>query len=403
MSVAEMLATVRTNRQKVWQRGKDLLDRAHSENRELTAAENRVWVDLNEDINAFDERIEELADLERRDREHSPGREKYERSFGGSRDQYRSTDKDLQALLHGELRSFEVPFTDWSLETRDLTVGTASAGGDTVPTGFVRKLNRFLVERSVILSTGVRVLDTPGGEDLEIPKSTAIGTAALTAEGASIAESDPAFSKITLKSYKYAQLLQVSRELAEDSGIDILDFIAEDAGIAIGQAVGTDLTVGDGASKPSGLITDSTSNVGATGQSGVPTADELIDLYFKLPVPYRSGAVWLFSDSGWQNVRKLKTTTNEYLIDDLSQTGEMRLLGKSVFVDPDVSDPALNAKSVVFFNPEQFVVRRVGQIKFERSDDFAFANDLISFRSILRIDGKLMQATASQVYTGAAS
>ncbi len=63
----------------------------------------------------------------------------------------------------------------------------------------------------------------------------------------------------------------------------------------------------------------------------------------------------------------------------------------------------MNATSAVFFNPQQFVVRPVGAIRFERSDDFAFANDLISFRSILRIDGALMQATASQLYVGWAS
>ncbi len=49
------------------------------------------------------------------------------------------------------------------------------------------------------------------------------------------------------------------------------------------------------------------------------------------------------------------------------------------------------------------MVRRVGGIKFERSDDFAFANDLVSFRALVRIDGALMQATASQLYVGGAS
>ncbi len=57
----------------------------------------------------------------------------------------------------------------------------------------------------------------------------------------------------------------------------------------------------------------------------------------------------------------------------------------------------------MFFSPSQFVVRRVGGIKFERSDDFAFANDLITFRAVMRADGDLIDATAIQVYTGGAS
>ena len=35
--------------------------------------------------------------------------------------------------------------------------------------------------------------------------------------------------------------------------------------------------------------------------------------------------------------------------------------------------------------------------------DFAFANDLVSFRALVRIDGALMQATAAQLYVGGAS
>jgi hypothetical protein len=45
----------------------------------------------------------------------------------------------------------------------------------------------------------------------------------------------------------------------------------------------------------------------------------------------------------------------------------------------------------------------VTPIRFERSDDFAFGNDLISFRVLYRTDGKLGDTNAVKTYVTAAS
>jgi hypothetical protein len=44
-----------------------------------------------------------------------------------------------------------------------------------------------------------------------------------------------------------------------------------------------------------------------------------------------------------------------------------------------------------------------GPIRFDRSDDFAFANDLITFRATVRIDGDLPQTSAIKYFIGGAS
>jgi hypothetical protein len=44
-----------------------------------------------------------------------------------------------------------------------------------------------------------------------------------------------------------------------------------------------------------------------------------------------------------------------------------------------------------------------GGISFERSDDYAFANDLITFRARVRIDGDLPQTAAVKYFIGGAS
>jgi HK97 family phage major capsid protein len=46
----------------------------------------------------------------------------------------------------------------------------------------------------------------------------------------------------------------------------------------------------------------------------------------------------------------------------------------------------------------RYFVRLVNGIRFERSDDFKFQNDLISFRCILRLDGALIDTAAVKTF-----
>jgi HK97 family phage major capsid protein len=56
---------------------------------------------------------------------------------------------------------------------------------------------------------------------------------------------------------------------------------------------------------------------------------------------------------------------------------------------------ATGAKSVAFGDLSQFFIRMVGGVRFERSDDYAFANDLVTFRAILRADSVLVDQTGA--------
>jgi HK97 family phage major capsid protein len=50
-------------------------------------------------------------------------------------------------------------------------------------------------------------------------------------------------------------------------------------------------------------------------------------------------------------------------------------------------------KSVIFGNLSSYFVRQVGGIRVDRSDDFAFNQDLITFRAQVRLDGNLIQTS----------
>jgi HK97 family phage major capsid protein len=291
-----------------------------------------------------------------------------------------------------------------TFEKRDVLT---SSTGAPVPTSFYDQIVEHMVVAGPMLQTST-MINTAGGEALQIPRTSAYSTASLTAQGSAFSESDPTFqSFITLNAYKYGHLIQVSREMIDDSGVDLLGFLARQSGIAIGVAVNTALTTGTDSTMPNGIAVAAGSGVtGGTGVVGAFTADNLIDLSYSVNSAYRRmpGTGWMMATSALAATRKLKDTYGQYLFQPSLQAGQPdQLLGYAIYENPDVAAVGTAAKSVLFGNLREYYVRMAGGIAFERSDDYAFANDLITFRARVRIDGDLPQTAAVKYFIGGAS
>lgn len=145
---------------------------------------------------------------------------------------------------------------------------------------------------------------------------------------------------------------------------------------------------------------------GGTGVAGVPTGDDLIDLVHSVPPPYRNGACWLMHDSTVGKVRKLKTSGGgDYIWAPSFREGEPDLLlGYPVYTEPNMPAAGTGVMSIFYGNLNRgYVIRDVSSLRFERSDDFAFANDLVTFRAILRTDGTPLDRKAIRGFKGAAT
>lgn len=388
-------------RLRAWNEIRAISDTAAAEARDFSAEEEGAWQKGNADIAAIDERLSVLLDAEQRTADIEAALAKYGPVEAPAAPL--TVEDELRALGRGEVRSVIVP-----AERRDLTKGTATAGGHTVPTSFFGQVWEHMIESSAILQAGATVINTASGENLEIPVTTAHSSGALITEGSTLTESDPAFAKRTLGAYKYGLSIQVSSELVADTGFDLLGYLARQAGRAVGNALGTDLVTGNASSKPSGIVqTASTGVTGGTTVSGAFTADNLIDLHFSVIAPYRASTscAWIMRDATLASVRKLKDSQNQYLWQPGLQVGAPDvLLGKPVYTDPNVAAVGLSAKSVIFGDISTYYVRLAGGVRFERSDDFAFQNDLVTFRAIVRGDGILADQTgAVKVFVGGAS
>lgn len=380
-----------------------LLERAEADKRELDAEEQRQFDEMSRDCDSLRQQIDNMvkfaADMEAADTALREAGHKMPADKPDLATQFRQ-------LAQGEIRSISMKASHEEL--RALSKGTATAGGNTVKTSFIGRLYEHLVESASMLRAGATVWNTDQGELIDVPITTAHGTAALVAEAGTIPQGDPAFGKRQLGAYKYGDLILVPNELLTDTSVNLEDYLARQAGRAVGNAFGAHLITGTGSAQPAGIVTLATLGVtGGTGVAGAPTFDNLIDLYYAVIPPYRNSpdAGWLIRDATAAGLRKLKDSSGRYLWEPSVVPGTPdTILGKAVYTDPNVAATATNAKSVLFGDMSAYVVRIVNNIRYERSDDFKFDTDVVAFRCLIRGDGLLIDQTgAVKYYVGAAT
>jgi HK97 family phage major capsid protein len=385
-------------RAKAWEEAKALLDSAAAEKRDLSAEENQTYDRIMADLDQRSLVMETMKAQAEREERAAEAMSGFESQVKPAVAVPAINEAELiRSLARGEIRSH-------SFEKRDVTKGSTGAP---VPTSFYDQVIMLARHVGPMLETST-ILNTAGGENLQIPSLSAYSTGTVSSEAAAIGESDPTFNAFkTLGAYKYSFLTQISREMVEDAGVDILGFLATQTGNALGYAVNGALTTGTGTVQPTGIVTAAGSGItGGTGVTGAFTADNLIDLVYSVDTAGRTlpGTGWQMNAKAISAVRKLKDNAGQYLFSpSLSADARDLLLGYPIFENPGMADPATSAKSVIFGHLPSYYARTVGGLRLDRSDDYAFQNDLITFRATMRVDGNLIQTSHVKYFAGAAS
>lgn len=427
---SEVAKTLRDRRLQAWNEARALLDTSTEEKRELTGEEDGKWKALNGEIDKIDERLKAVLDAETRSRETD---EAYNRLAGRPAEARASVDQfteEIRSWAKGENSRNSQVFNRSQRGSMNLRGGTADprireelrimttngvlAGStnasSTVPVDFYDQLIAYLIEVSGLLQTGPSVLNTTGGEVIQVPLASAHVTGSLVAQGASIPTADPSFTQRTLAAYKFGALTQLSRELIDDTAVDLLGYLAMSAGRAIGNTFGKALVAGTPGTNVSGNLLSGISN-GVTGlgsvsaSKGAPTYDNLVDLEYSVIAPYRQSrsCYWLAADQTIGALRKLKDGNSRPIWEPSAVLGAPDLLlGKPLVSDPFM--PALPTVTgavtpIAFGDFSQYFVRLVGGLRFERSDDYAFGSDLVTFRALLRGDGNWGDVNAVKLFS----
>ena len=298
-------------------------------------------------------------------------------------------------------------------ELRAQSVGTASAGGYTVPDGFRNKL----VERMKAFGGVANVAETittSSGNPLEWPTlDDTANVGAIVAENAAPASgADLAFGTATLGAYKYMSVgasnapLKVSVELLQDSAFDVESLVARKLGERIARAAAPHFVSGSGTGQPKGIITGKTPVELGTALNYA----NLITAVHSLDPAYRENAVWVLNDATLALIHGLVDGNGRPLLntstDGVSGKPSMSLLGYPIVIDQAFStyaaaddDPAVGVFGDV---REGYVIRRVRDLQVV-VDPYSFAiNGQVGFTAWERLDATIQNPNAYITFSGAA-
>jgi HK97 family phage major capsid protein len=292
-----------------------------------------------------------------------------------------------------------------NMSTRALTVGTASAGGNTVSKSFDSDL-RLTLKNYFSIGEAVNVINTEKGDDYYVTlEDDTSNDAVIVGEAGTISNTgDPTFSRVTMKAWKYVpkNIVRLSVELIEDSEFDLYAYLSQAFGKRFGRAfeaavIGTNA----GSAAPQGLLVNAVAGANLASGNSLSWA-KLIDTQASLEPAYLNGAEWIFNAPMWASVRKLADDNNHPIFNtDLQGNVSPVLLGHKVNIsnalNATLASPGDNAILGVFGNlKEYYTWRNVGANSELKILDQVYATTgEIGVTMMKRADGRITGAASA--------
>jgi len=196
----------------------------------------------------------------------------------------REVSEEIAKRTGREARGFYAPDSFWG-GRRDLTVGTATAGGHLVGTDHLGdQFVDALRSRLVFNELGARFMTGLRG-DVAIPKLATGVSAGFVAENGATSEVNAVFSQITMSPKSLGAFTDISRLLMIQSDPSVEQIVRDDLLNAIAQKIEDVAIEGGGSNEPTGIT--GTSGIGsvAIGTNGGAIAwDDIVNLVKEVEV-----------------------------------------------------------------------------------------------------------------------
>lgn len=325
------------------------LNAAKLEKRELTPDEMQELAEIRDDVM----RIKKALGLEKEfdDMRELEAKADATPSEGGDRacgdDKKRAVEEAEKAAA--EERAFEAYIRGKAMNSRDTDVNlTPANNGAVIPTTIANKIIKKVYNICPILEKSSKY-NIKG--NLDIPFYPASDESLITVgyhdEFEELVSTNGNFSKISLSGFLAGVLSKISRSLINNAAFDIVGFVVDEMAYAIKRFIEKELLLGT-PDKVDGLST--LSNAITTGAADKITADEVIDLHDAIKDEYQNGAIWIMSPATRTYLRKLKSSTGYYLLnDDISTPFGTSILGKPVYVSDNMPDYTEDGEVAIYY------------------------------------------------------
>lgn len=308
----------------------------------------------------------------------------------------------LDTVLRGGFGELDAEQRQLFKEMRAQTVGTGAEGGFTVPTEF---RNRVVEAMKAFggLANIATVFETDSGNP--IIWATTDGT---TEEGVMVGEKEESternmvFGQVAIGAKKMtSNIIKISDELLQDSGVDIAGLISRRIGSRLGRGEAKQLLTGDGqGNNIKGLLNQVTGGKTSAASGAVAHAD-LLTLKHAVDPAYRlATARWLFNDNTLLGLKQMKDGQGRPLwLPDIAGVAPATIDGDQYQIDQGMPDVAANAKAVAYGDFSYFQIRRVKGMELRRLTEKYAEFGLVGFLMFHRFDALLEDKAAVKVLT----
>ena len=326
-------------------RAEDTLNKAKTEERELTDAEMAELAEIRDNV----KRIKDMLEMSDFFKSEGPRPMIEEKALNKVEKKMVENGNEKAAA---ETRCFENYIRGIVTHERDNNM-TFGDNGAVVPTTIANRIIKKVYDICPILerSTKYNIKGT-----LELPyydTSTTTISVAYKDEFSALTSSSGTFNSITLTGYLAGALTKISRSLINNSQFDIVAFVVDEMAYAIKRFIENELlngTPGNPPTTPSKVLGlyGLTNYITAAAQTAV-TADEVVQLHDRIKDEFQENAIWIMSPATRTALRLLKATTGYYLLnDDVSSPFGTTLLGKPVYVSDNMPNMAAG-KNAIFY------------------------------------------------------
>ncbi|CAE6692881.1 phage major capsid protein [Paraburkholderia nemoris] len=266
-----------------------------------------------------------------------------------------------------------------------------NSGGYLVPTDFASNLIEALKAFGGMRSVAT-VIGTNNGVQIQWPTVDATAQEGeILGENTEAGSQDFQFGMKEINAYKFSsKAVAVPIELLQDSRIDLEGYIRTALATRIARITERKYAVGTGAGEPQGAVT--AAPVGYTAASATDIAyEDLIELEHAIDPAYRSSPKvrWQFHDQTLKGLKRLKDGYGRPLwLPGVAVKEPDTLLGYGYTINQYIPVAAANAKSVLFGDFSNYLIRDVMQVMLFRMTDSNFTlKGQIGFLAMYRGDG----------------
>lgn len=221
----------------------------------------------------------------------------------------------------------------------------ATTGSYLVPQDFLQNLFDFLAQYPAFVNDATRLPWGSYGNERHIPQLVSRPAVNLTAEGAKKTLSNPAFGLIQQKLAKLTSLVVWTRELAEDAGIYLPDYLPSIIGpqftIQLNKWLFQGITNHPGITNASGIVTP----------ASVTAVNKVADLKWAVPYQYRANGKFYIETSLYGQLAQIARLSAPAWL--YYENGVMKIDGSEVVaVDPELIGNGIalfgDMKTVIF-------------------------------------------------------